>query len=285
MLRLMTHNVWNYDNNSPAWEKIGEDCSALVRSKGFVRVYKETLPDIIGGQEYSALMTDLVKKGCAADGLNYSLVEGRFTPIFFRADKLELLDNEFATYPDYIEGFDGKFNDAFTKSWNLAVFREIKSKKIFIFVTTHLWWKSSDLKIKETKPKNYQAYSDEAREYQISLLNKKINQYYDKYQCPIVLVGDFNTGYNSKAVKLLFDNGFHHAHDIATDFADETSGRHDCYAWGYTKEYRNTPFESAIDHILLKGEPEGSVKEFKRYSPEYYYPLSDHSPTFIDIEL
>ena len=131
MLRLMTHNVWNYDNNSPAWEKIGEDCSAAVRCVGFVRVYKETLPDIIGGQEYSALMTDLVTKGCNDEGLKYSLVEGRFTPILFRADKLELLDNEFATYPDYIEGFDGKFNDAFTKSWNLAVFREIKSKKIF----------------------------------------------------------------------------------------------------------------------------------------------------------
>ena len=30
---------------------------------------------------------------------------------------------------------------------------------------------------------------------------------------------------------------------------------------------------------------DGAVKCFERYSPDYYYPLSDHSPAFIDIEL
>ncbi len=30
-IRRMTHNVWNYDDNSPDWEKIGMDCSAKAR--------------------------------------------------------------------------------------------------------------------------------------------------------------------------------------------------------------------------------------------------------------
>ena len=36
MLRLMTHNVWNRDENLPAWEEMGEDCSAANRAKGAI---------------------------------------------------------------------------------------------------------------------------------------------------------------------------------------------------------------------------------------------------------
>ena len=53
-IRLMTHNVWNRDTNSPKWAEKGEDCSAQARVGGLLRVYRETLPDVIGGQEVSA---------------------------------------------------------------------------------------------------------------------------------------------------------------------------------------------------------------------------------------
>ena len=43
-IRLMTHNVWNNDNNSPEWEKNGEDCSARARVGGLTRVYEENFP-------------------------------------------------------------------------------------------------------------------------------------------------------------------------------------------------------------------------------------------------
>ena len=62
MIRLMTHNVWNCDDNSPAWEKNGEDCSARARIGGLIHVYQDTLPDIIGCQEVSCLMADLLKE-------------------------------------------------------------------------------------------------------------------------------------------------------------------------------------------------------------------------------
>ena len=50
-LRLMTQNQWNYTPNAPAWEEKGLDCSAETRMRGHVRVFKELLPDIVGGQE------------------------------------------------------------------------------------------------------------------------------------------------------------------------------------------------------------------------------------------
>lgn len=43
-IRLMTHNVWNKDFNSPEWEQKGENCSAAARVGGLLRVYRETAP-------------------------------------------------------------------------------------------------------------------------------------------------------------------------------------------------------------------------------------------------
>ena len=281
-IRLMTHNIWNRDKNSPDWEAKGFDCSAEARVGGLLRVWRETCPDVIGCQEASTLMADLVKEGIP----DYTLIWGRYTPILYRPDKLDLVDSEFLTYPEYIDGFDGKFNDARSKAYNIGVFRVKESGKCFIFATTHLWWKRSPRADEEAPyPHNVLPHSDEAREYQIALLTAKLDEFRAKYNCPAFLVGDLNTGYDSKAVRSAFAKGYRHAHDIATDFAEEAVGYHYCFPNGFKTEYSDRPFKTAIDHILVLGEEEGSVKRFERYSPEYYYPISDHSPAYVDVEL
>ena len=284
-IRLMTHNIWNRDTNSPQWEAIGADCSAQARVGGLLRIYRELMPDVIGGQEVSALMADLLKEGFQKDSVNYTLIWGRFTPILYRSDKLELIDSEFGTYPEYIEGFEGSFNDVRSKSWNLGVFRVKSTGKIFIFVTTHLWWKSNPPNESYIGKHGYQPFSDEARESQIAIVIEKIEKYRERYACPVVLLGDMNTDYNSKAMRYVRAHGFRHGHDIATEHAEEAVGYHYCFPDGYKTEYYDRPFETAIDHIYVSGEDEGSVKRFERYSPEYYYPISDHSPAYIDIEI
>ena len=284
-LRLMTHNVWNRDSNTPEWAEKGEDCSAQARVGGLLRVYKELLPDVIGGQEVSSLMADLLKEGFQSEKLGYTLIWGRFTPILFRTDKLDLIDSEFGTYPESIRGFEGSFNDVRSKSWNLAVFRVKSSGATFIFVTTHLWWKKNPPDESHINKRGYQAGSDEAREQQIAIVVDKIMEYSNKYNCPAVLVGDMNTDYNSIAMRYVRNHGFRHAHDIATEYAEESVGYHYCFPDGYKKQYYNDPFETAIDHIYIMGEAEGSVKRFERYSPEYYYTISDHSPAYVDWEI
>ncbi len=280
-IRLMTHNIWNRDKNSPAWEEKGFDCSAEARVGGLLRVWRETSPDVIGCQEASALMADLVKEGMPG----YTLIWGRYTPILYRPDKLELVDSEFLTYPETIEGFEGKFNDARSKAYNIGVFRVKESGKCFIFATTHLWWKRSPTASTPVPyPHNVLPHSDEAREYQIELLTNALDRFRAKYNCPAFLVGDLNTGYDSKAVQSAFGKGYRHAHDIATDFAEEAVGYHYCFPDGFKTVYSDRPFKTAIDHILVLGEGEGSVKRFERYSPEYYYPISDHSPAYVDVE-
>jgi hypothetical protein len=284
-IRLASHNIWNRDSNSPEWEKNGEDCSANARVSGLVRVYKDLMPDIIGCQESSSLMADLLSQNFEKENLNYTIIWGRFTPIIYRSDKFELVESFFKTYPEEIEGFSGIFNDVKSKAFNIGVFRVKESGKVFVFATTHLWWKQSPSDKLFSQGSDYQEFSDEAREYQLSLLTEKVKYFCDKYNCPAVVVGDMNTDYNSKAIQTALSCGFKHAHNIATEYSEEKVGYHNCFPWGYEKKYFDTPFEKAIDHILLFNEPDGLVKRFERYSPEYYFPISDHSPVYIDVEL
>ncbi|MBQ8510249.1 MAG: endonuclease/exonuclease/phosphatase family protein [Clostridia bacterium] len=280
-IRVMSHNKWNCDKNRPAWEEMGLDCSAAHREHGFIRVYQETQPDIIGCQEITPNMNDLMMRYLHNAGMHYALLWGKFTPIVYRPDKFELVDSDFILYPSECPGFEGCFNDCDSKSCALAVFRVKETGKLFIFVTTHLWWKKSNPAV---SPQHYQAGSDEARVYQISMLIARADEYQKKYNCPVIVVGDLNTRYNTPALNYAFSQGFVHAHNIAVEYADETSGHHVCGPNGF-QPYNDDKFIDAIDHILVRNAPDGFVRRFDRYSPEYYLPLSDHSPVFADIEL
>lgn len=278
-LRIMSHNVWKNDDNLPAWEAKGEDCSAAVRARGMVRIYTETRPDIIGFQEMSFAMADEIILGLAAQGLRYALLWGRDTPILYRQDRLELLDSDFRLYPTEFPGWEGEFNNSGTKSWCMAVFRDKTDGRKLIFMSTHLWWKSSD-----QASVNYLAGSDEARVYQLNMAMDRLEQFRAKHDCPVVVVGDLNADYTKPAIQHALDRGYAHAHNMATEYADEDWGYHYCFGDGY-KPYVKAPFEQAIDHILVKFAPEGFVRRFERYTPDYYLPLSDHSPVFADVVL
>ena len=277
-IRIMSHNLWKHDKNSPAWEEKGLSCSAHTRAPGFVRCYAETLPDIIGMQESSDMMLDYITEGLANNDMRYAVLWGKDTPILYRQDKFDVIDQDYFLYSEEFPGHEGKFNNGRTKSWCVGVFKDKETGKKLIFMTTHIWWMSNN-----PESKSYHPFSDEAREYQISLAVKKLHELIKKHSCPAVLVGDMNAAYTSLAIKHALANGFYHAHDLAVDYADETRGFHCCNYNGYGDSYYEGGFSMAIDHILVT---EGiSVKRFDRHSPEYYLPLSDHSPVFADIEL
>lgn len=278
-LRIMSHNVWKCDRNLPQWEARGENCSAVTRAKGMVQVYIDTQPDIIGYQEMSAQMADEIIQGLAKQGQRYALLWGRDTPILYRQDRLELLDSDYLMYPTECPGWEGEFNNGGTKSWCLAVFRDKTDGRKLAFMTTHLWWKSSD-----PNSEHYQEGSDEARVYQLNMAMDRLEAFHTKYDCPVILVGDLNADYRKHVVQSALHRGYAHAHNLATEFADEDWGYHYCFGDGY-KPYVPAPFEQAIDHILVKFAPADFVRRFQRYTPDYYLPLSDHSPVFVDVVL
>ena len=84
IIRLMSNNIWNCDANKPAWEAMGEDCSAKARMPGIARVYAETKPDVIGLQEASHTMVDLLVHELEKLGAEEKKLQ----------DKLSLLEND-----------------------------------------------------------------------------------------------------------------------------------------------------------------------------------------------
>ena len=284
-LRLMSNNIWCAESNVPGWAEKGEDCSAEHGSKGFLKVYKDTLPDVIGLQECTARLADFLMQRFKDDGtIPFALLWGRDTPIIYRTDKLELIDSDYLIYPLEVPGFEGEFNNAKTKSYCIAVFKAKEDGKVFVFASTHLWWKTSDRSKCWRGDYDFQEHSDEAREYQINLLMDKVEEYVAKYNCPAFIVGDFNADYNSLAVQSAFRRGYVHGHDVATDYRDEKNGHHFCYAEGYDHYEDPKPFKESIDQFIIKGEGV-TVKRFDRFYEDYYMCLSDHFPMWCDVEL
>ncbi len=283
-LRLMSNNIWCCGDNDKRWAEKGEDCSAEHRAKGFVKVYAQTLPDVIGLQECTWRLADNLMQLFKDGKEPYALLWGRDTPIIYRTDKLEIVEGDYLIYPLEVPGFEGEFNNAKTKSYCIGVFRTKEDGKLFIFASTHLWWKSSN-KDEVRHPEDYQPYSDEAREYQINMLMDRVEELIEKYNCPAIIVGDFNAKYDSLAVQSAFKRGYVHAHDIATDYRDEKNGHHFCYNEGYDHYENPKPFKESIDQFIIKGVKDGFVKRFDRFYEDYYMSLSDHFPMWSDVEL
>ena len=273
-LRLASNNIWSCGSNQPWWEERGLDCSTEVRSLGFARAYSEFLPDVIGLQEADRHLRQTIHSHLLSGGLDYALIYGSATSIMYRADKLDLIECDFHLYPDNIPDHEGVFNNAKSKSYGIGVFRIKENGKYFAFANTHLWWMSE----------GQRAHSNKARTYQMSLMLDRLDELKAKYNCPAIAVGDMNTNYDSEAVSSAIARSYLHAHDIATDYADERNGWHYCFPDGYDNYEKPGPFKAGIDHILVSGMPEGAVSRFERFTPDYFMPLSDHFPVYADVE-
>lgn len=279
MLRIMSNNQWWCDQNLPAWENIGLDCSAECRAIGFAKMFDQTEPDLIGLQECSAKMAEEHMLKFQAKGLTYALLWGRDTPIVYRADKFDVLECMSFIYPENVPGFDGSFNNDRTKSYCIAVLSEKATGKLLIFATTHLWWKSEN-----PAANNYQAGSDTARKYQLGLLMDKVDALIKKYGCAAMIVGDLNALESSPALVHAFERDYSHARLMATGHSDSGHGMHYCYGDGF-KPYEPLSPDNAIDHILIKNANGMKIAQFVRFNEEYYMKLSDHLPVYVDVEL
>ena len=273
-LRLMSNNVWWCDVNTEIWEAKGADCSAKARMPQLARMYKDLMPDVLGLQECSGRMLHFLMAEMTEMGLPYAMLWGKDTPIIYRRDKYELVDSRVGIYPEQIPGLEGSFNNLRTKCFCIAVLRDREDGQVFIFASTHLWYKSDAR----------QPGSEAAKAWQMDSLIDCLDALQEKYGCGAVVVGDLNTWYVGKAVQTALARGFVHGHDVATDHADETTGMHFCGPEGYDGILEEGGFGRSIDHILVRG-MKGTVRRYERCFPEYYAPLSDHYPLWIDVEV
>lgn len=283
---LMTSNQWQNDKNTAKWAEMGMDCSYTGRAGGLYDAYTSVLPDAIGVQETSRNMQHLLldKMFHITDEngeviAKYDCIDGTDTPIWYRSDRLIPVESAFLLYPEHIEGFEGMYNNHGSKSYSVAVFKCREDGKIFVFMSTHLWWKSSN-----PNAKHYMPMSDEAREWQLRLCCKTVDALCEKYNCPGFIVGDYNAKMNSKAITTAIANGYVEAHDITVGERNDLRGHHPCNANGFDRGDPGT-FEQAIDHILVRNPEMITVNSYKRYDDPAFDCISDHYPLYIDVTL
>ena len=109
-----------------------------------------------------------------------------------------------------------------------------------------------------------------------------IRKYQDTYGAPAVFLGDMNCPRYSDPIERALSLGFVPAHDVATEYASEENGYHYCFGDGH-KPYVPGKYEDAIDHILLRDAPGGFCRRLERFTPDWYEPISDHYPAYIDV--
>lgn len=287
---LLSNNCWKCDENKPWWAERGLDCSAAARTPGLVRAYREVGADVMALQEVSRTMEALLLT--ALRPLGYELVTGGDTPLFYRADRLKLLESGFLRFPEQVPGLEGSFNNHETKSCTWGVFEtRDEAKRRLAMMSLHLWWMAEER----------QPGSDAAREWQFRQAAERMEETMARHNCPGVIAGDFNAVMDSPCLKAAAVEGWRDVHDLAAA-PDETKGTHPCSADGFAPRPTPGTFAESIDHILVKGPPHGSrpaagasgeaaaraclrVPFFRRLNDPRFNPLSDHYPLWCEIGL
>lgn len=273
-VRIMSNNVWDCNSNKPAWEALGEDCSAKNRAIGLAATYMAYAPDVICLQEMSILMIGYIRKHLKDNGFAYDLLtytvgsDADNTCILYRTDTLNLLDKG---HHEYTYG-----NNGGSKSYTWGYFEQKATGKKFAALSTHMWYKSESA----------EPGSNKHRENQAAEIVAEMDKVIEKYGCPVFVMGDFNTRTNSEAFRVFLNGGFKNTYQLASVYADNHQGRHSCNADGFALEGSpGTYTGDAIDHILLKNGGDTKIYTFDHARPYFYIKLSDHYPVFVDATL
>lgn len=275
-LRIMSNNVMDMGYNS--WYILGEDSSNHYRFKEMAKAYIAYNPDVLSFQElnprpyFSNFMLQEINNG----GRNYQYVDGaytfyiprNYTPMIYNTDTLNLIESGAHTFT--------YGSNSGTKSYTWGCFENKKTGFRFIAFSTHLWWK------KET----VYAGSSDMRAEQMKEICDMADLLIKKYACPCFVMGDFNCNSTQKEYATMAKNDFSDCHEIATEYANNSSGRYVCNPTSFSyKSNVGTYKKNSIDHILVKNLKKARVLSYNYAVPNFYGKLSDHAPVYIDVKI
>ncbi len=271
-LRIMSQNIWNNDVNTPVWSAVGLDCSLSSRLKSFSNVFMSYNPDVICFQEIKHHKDlDKLLQMMNNKGRNYEMITCKkkvnYTPLVYNAATLTLIDSGYHKF--------GYGSDSSSKSYTWGYFKHNETGETFVAISTHLWWMNT------SQNRNSVKY----REKQLNEISTHIDKLIEKYDCPCFVAGDFNCRVGDSEYIASLKNNFADCYDIATDFADNTSGLFSCNPFVYSNQPRVGSYKNAIDHAWVKNIKDSKVIAYDYVTPNFYGKLSDHSPICLDISL
>ena len=260
-IRTMFYNMYG-------WESYSES----VRMRMQLEMLEAYSPDVIGFQEFSSnvrsgsLISKLTELGYSEVRVNG--VSSNFTPLFYRSDKLEIVDSGYLLY----EGL----NDVNSKSVTWAVMRVRATGKCFIAMSTHFYW-TSDLE------------GDAARLSEAGQLLELIGTIRSNAsyaELPLIVGGDLNCTVSSAPADILRGGGLVSAWDEAA-LKNDSSGHHKDAEYStlyetYISWSRPTKkYADSIDQVWKYGNI--TVNGFVTVTCTYALIASDHCPEIVDI--
>lgn len=275
-LRLMTNNVWDKPCNTAPWIAQGEDCSNNYRFKEMAKAYMAYNPDVLALQEINHYYINSVVQSLNASGRYYKVadhtVAGRayrnWTPIIYNTETVKLLDGDSHTFR--------YASNKSSKSYTWGYFEENKTKKRFVVFSVHLWWR----KTTKEEPNN-SLY----REKQLEEVCTKANELIETYNCPCFIMGDLNCTVSAKEYSVLETMGYADCYGIASEYAENLSGRYVCNGKTFSYKVTDAPYRKSIDHIAAKNLKKTKVLTYDYVTPNFYGKLSDHAPLYVDVKL
>ena len=279
-IRIMSNNVW-YNKLGNTWQSLGLDASNQTRYRQMAKVFVAYSPDVVAFQELypSTNCSDFMLKEINKGGRNYQYVDGarefyvirNHTPIIYNCDTLDLLDSGSHVF-DYASNSSG--SNIGTKSYTWGYFKEKATGYKFIVFSTHLWW------MKESAKEG----STQWRIDQMTEICKKANALIKEHSCSCFVLGDFNCKTSAQEFSTMNKFKFSDCHDIATEYASNSSGRYICNNTSFSyKPSAGTYKKNGIDHILVKNLKKSRVLSYNYALHNFYGKLSDHAPVYIDV--
>lgn len=244
-LRIMSYNLLA---DTPGFD----GAPAYSRADGVCAILNTLKPDVIALQETSRNWFYALNKGTPYKFISpvKTRLSGTMTTLLYNPEALVL--NHWGEYT-FTKNHNGRLRCAV---WGF--FTERSTAKKFIVISTHL-----SLSDKENQFPEQQA---------MELINL-INTLTNKYKCPLILTGDFNsdkrTSTNQKSTVYEI---------LSTRLTDSvaTSTEKSC---GKSKDFSGY----RVDHIFLSTEPK--ALRFVILSQPEFAALSDHYPIFMDLVL
>ena len=254
-LKLMTYNIKyaNENDGENSWSKRKAHLAAQLQ------FYE---PHIFGVQEALSDQLEFLKAELA--GYDYfgkarddGSQKGEFSAIFFKAEKLELLEQGTFWLSSTPETPGKGWDAAYPRVCTYGRFRIKASNKEFWVFNTH-----------------FDHVGVEARRQSVRLIKQKI-QKLNKNELPVILMGDLNL--EPETVEIEFLTSHYKDTKIAAEHIFGPVGTFNGYKF-------NEPVSRRIDYIFTEGDVKILKYAVLSDSKDLRY-LSDHLPVFVELKL
>jgi endonuclease/exonuclease/phosphatase family metal-dependent hydrolase len=266
-MRIYSHNIWG---NFSSKECIGNRNYLIKELIDGVNpdfcCFQECNPSTsrFGETSISKLLLECYEE------VSFECAEKNFTPVFYKKNKFKLLDSSYVI-------FNG-LNDWNSKSFTWGLFEEIETMKKVIIISVHLWWQ-------------YRGEVDIIqRRENVSQLMEVINRLFAKYNAPIIVAGDFNSGVNAKqgpdAYNVMVKNDMLDVRNISRETVD-TETCASVYPL-HTEDgiyYNGSSPSLTIDYIFLNKEELVKSLKFNIINSQKAKDSSDHLPLIYEFEI